>query len=99
MSILLVNLALSLILALVGTLVVAGLARWIGGYFADPASARIAAFGAAIGYVLGRYSYVRPLGSEFAWTPIASFIGTAVALVIVWFVLFKRRESLNDSGS
>ena len=99
MNILLVNLALSFIVALIGTLLAAGLARWIGGYFADPANARVAAFGAAIGYVLGKYSYVRPLGSEFVWTPIASFMGAIVALVIVWFVLFKRREPLNDSES
>ncbi len=94
----LITLFFAVVVAIIGTLAVGGLARWLGGYFTTVHNARVAAFGAAIGYVVGKYSYVRPLGSPLdAWIPIASLIGAIAGLTILWIIFFRRAEPQNGS--
>lgn len=93
------SLILNFTVAFIATLAIAGLSRWIAGMVASVQSSRVASFAAAIGYAVGKYSFARPLGSDVS-EPAAAVLGAVAALVIVWFVLFKRSESMRDgSGS
>lgn len=85
-----VNIVANFLLALVATLVVSGLAKWVAGRIAS-ANARVAAFSVGCGYVIGKYSFVKPLGASIA-DNIAALAGAIVALALLWIVFFSGRN-------
>jgi hypothetical protein len=77
-------------LALLATLVVSGVAYGIARALTI-GSPRVAALAFGCGYAISGYTFVQPLGTDVT-VQAAKAAGAVVALVILWFVLFRRRN-------
>jgi hypothetical protein len=85
------NIIVNFLLALIATLLVSGVAKWIAGKFTAE-GARIASFGVGCGYTIGKYSFVKPAGADISLNA-AALAGALVALVMLWFILFRRNHA------
>jgi hypothetical protein len=89
-SVVLVNSALAFVSAFAGILIIGALARYIGGAFTTDRASRIAAFGVAIGYVLGGSSHSGPV-TVAGMPAISASLGAIAALVAAWAWLIRKR--------
>lgn len=86
-----VNIIANFVLALIATLVVSAVAKWIAGKFTVE-GARIASFAVGCGYTVGKYSFVKAAGADIALNA-AALAGAVVALVLLWFILFRKNHA------
>lgn len=84
---LLLNSAIAFVVACASVLVVAEIARFAAGYFASERASRIAAFGIALGYVLGHFS-----GASAATLEELPALGALAGLIGAWAWLLRRGE-------
>lgn len=83
---------LNILFAVLSTLLVGGVAKWVAGWFTTQPNTRIAGFAAACGYAIGKYSFAKPIGGNIT-APALAALGAVIGLVILWFILFRKRES------
>jgi hypothetical protein len=83
------NLALTLLAAAAGTLVLGILAKFIASLFTSREAARVAGFSVAVGYVLGQGSY-EAAGSAGGGIPSAVKFGALLGLAVLWYLFMKR---------
>jgi hypothetical protein len=86
------NIIANFLLALVGTLLLSGAAKWIAGKFTTAEAARFISFGFGCGYAIGKFSFVKPAGADSSLN-IAQLAGALVALVMLWLLLFRRNHA------
>jgi ABC-type Fe3+-siderophore transport system permease subunit len=85
------NIIANFLLAMFGTLLLTGAAKWIAGKITTAEASRYVSFGFGFGYMTGKFSFVKPAGSDISLN-MAQVIGSVVALVILWFILFRRNH-------
>jgi LPXTG-motif cell wall-anchored protein len=83
------NIIANFTLALIATLLVSGVAKWIAGKFTD--AARVASFAVGCGYVVGKFSFVKPAGADIS-NNVAALAGALVALALLLFFLFRKKD-------
>ena len=87
---LILNIAANFLLAIIGTLLLAGVAKWIAGKLTTAEAARFVSFGFGCGYTVGKFSFVKPAGADVTLN-IAALLGALVGLVMLWFLLFRDK--------
>jgi hypothetical protein len=81
------NLVIPFALAFASTLIIGAIARYGAGFFACDRASRVAAFGVALGYAVGRFSYAGPAKDM---PSIAAALGAIAALIVAWAWLIRR---------
>ena len=74
------------VVAFASTLFNGAIARYAAGYFASDRASRIAAFGIALGYAIGRFSHSGPATDV---PGISTALGAMSALVAAWAWLLR----------
>jgi hypothetical protein len=75
------------VLAFASTLFIGAIARYAASYFASDRASRIAAFGVALGYAIGRFSHSGPATDA---ADISAALGAIAALVAAWAWLIRK---------
>lgn len=86
-----VNISVNFLLAFVGTLLLAGLAKWIAARLTTAEASRLVSFGFGCGYTVGKFSFVKPTGADISMN-VAQLAGAFAALAVLWFLLFHRKN-------
>jgi hypothetical protein len=85
------NIIANFLLAFIGTLIISGVAKWLAAKFTTE-GARIASFAVGCGFVVGKYSFVKPAGADISLN-IAALAGALAALSLLWFILFRTKHA------
>ena len=86
------NSAIAFVLAFASTFFVGAISRYAGRFFVSDRASRIAAFGVALGFAIGRFSYSGPATVD-DMPAISASLGAVAALVAVWAWLLRRVAS------
>ena len=84
------NIVANFLLALIATLLVSWVAKWVAGKFTAE-SAKVASFAVGCGYALGKYSFVKPASADIT-NNVAALAGALLALVVLWVLLFRKKN-------
>jgi hypothetical protein len=84
--------------ALVVTLIVGAIARFLAASFTTDSSARVVGFCVALGFSLGRFSYRGPATMQAA-IAVSAIVGAVAALAVLWVWLLRKSDGELSAGN